>query len=91
MQTRLQKYDKARFVVSNWTQHSMSGVGNCYDYAMLESFFASLKTECVTATFATRQLARQTIFEYIEVWYNRLRRYSAVGYLSPEQYEQQVA
>lgn len=70
---------------------SMSGVGNCYDNAMMESFFATLKTECVTGRFETRQVARQTLFEYIEVWYNRCRRHSALGYLSPEQYEQQVA
>lgn len=77
------------------TQHgiqvSMSAAGNCYDNAMMESFFATLKTECVTATFDTRQEARQIIFEYIEVWYNRCRRHSALGYLSPEQFEQQVA
>ena len=72
-------------------QVSMSGAGNCYDNAMMESFFATLKTECVTASFQTRQQARQMIFEYIEVWYNRHRRHSALGYLSPEQYEQQVA
>ncbi|MFC1960383.1 IS3 family transposase [Chloroflexota bacterium] len=55
---------------------------------MIESFFATLKTECVTERFATRQQARKTIFEYIEGWYNRCRRHSALGYLSPEQYEQ---
>jgi transposase InsO family protein len=58
---------------------------------MMESFFATLKTECVTATFDTRQQARQMIFEYIEIWNNRLRRHSALGYLNPEQYEQRVA
>lgn len=72
-------------------QVSMSGVGNCYDNAMMESFFATLKTECVTERFETRQQARQLVFEYIEVWYNRCRRHSALGYLSPEQYEQRVA
>ena len=70
---------------------SMSGTGNCYDNAMMESFFATLKTECVVERYATRQQARQSIFEYIEVWYNRLRRHSALDYLSPDQYEQQVA
>ena len=78
----LQQYD---------IQVSMSGVGNCYDNAMMESFFATLKTECVTQQLASRQQARQVIFEYIELWYNRCRRHSALGYLSPEQYEQQVA
>lgn len=72
-------------------QVSMSGVGNCYDNAMMESFFATLKTECVTERFDTREQARQLIFEYIEVWYNRCRRHSALDYLSPEQYEQRAA
>jgi putative transposase len=72
-------------------QVSMSGVGNCYDNAMMESFFATLKTECVTERFESRQHARQLIFEYIEVWYNRRRRHSALGYLSPEQYELRAA
>jgi putative transposase len=68
---------------------SMSGVGNCYDNAMKESFFATLKTECVTDLFETRAQARTAIFDYIEVFYNRQRLHSALGYLSPEQFEQQ--
>lgn len=76
---------------ANGIQVSMSGAGNCYDNAMMESFFATLKTECVFERFATRFLARQTIFEYIEVWYNRLRRHSALDYLSPLQFEQRSA
>lgn len=68
---------------------SMSGVGNCYDNAMKESFFATLKTECVTGLFDTRLQARTVIFEYIEVFYNRQRLHSALGYLSPLQFEQQ--
>ena len=72
-------------------QVSMSDAGNCYDNAMMESFFATLKTECVTDRFETRHQARQAIFEYIEVWYNRCRCHSALGYLSPEQYEQRAA
>jgi hypothetical protein len=51
-------------------QLSMSRVGNCYDNAVAESFFGTLKAECVTSQFATHALARTTIFEYIEVWYN---------------------
>jgi len=70
---------------------SMSGVGNCYDNAMMESFFATLKTECVVQRFATRLQARQTLFEYIEVSYNRCRRHSALDYLSPVQFEQRTA
>jgi transposase InsO family protein len=66
---------------------SMSRTGNCYDNAVIESFFGTLKTECVTAPFATRQQARTTIFEYIEGWYNRQRLHSTLGYLSPVQFE----
>lgn len=67
---------------------SMSAVGNCYDNAMKESFFATLKTECASHPFATRAQARTAIFEYIEGFYNRQRLHSALGYLSPEQVEQ---
>ena len=70
------------------SQVSMSGVGNCYDNATMESFFGRLKTECVTAPFATRVEARLVIFEHIEVWYNRQRLHSALGYLSPATFEQ---
>jgi transposase InsO family protein len=70
-------------------QLSMSRVGNCYDNAVAESFFGTLKAECVTSQFATRALARITIFEYIEVWYNRLRLHSTLGYRSPVEFEQQ--
>jgi transposase InsO family protein len=70
-------------------QVSMSGAGNCYDNAMVESFFATLKTECATRQFATRAEARTAIFEFIEVWYNRLRLHSSLGYRSPEEYERQ--
>lgn len=69
-------------------QVSMSAVGRCYDSAMKESFWATLKRECADHTFSTRALARQTIFEYIALWYNRQRRHSALGYLSPCAFEQ---
>jgi putative transposase len=69
---------------------SMSRSGNCYDNAAMESFFSTLKGECVQrCTFETRQEARQTIFEYIECFYNRVRRHSTLSYLSPVAYEQQ--
>ena len=68
-------------------QMSMSRVGNCYDNAVAESFFGTLKAECVTGQFATHTLARSTIFEYIEVWYNRQRLHSTLGYLSPAEFE----
>jgi putative transposase len=67
---------------------SMSRKGNCWDNAVAESFFSTLKMELVYRTsFATRQEARAAIFEYIEVFYNRLRRHSTLGYLSPVDYE----
>ncbi len=68
---------------------SMSRVGNCYDNAMKESFWATLKAECATQPFATRAQARSALFEYIEGFYNRQRLHSALGYCSPAQFEQQ--
>jgi len=68
---------------------SMSGKGNCYDNAVAESFFHTLKTELVYhETYRTRWEARASLFEYIEIFYNRFRKHSALGYKSPEQYEQ---
>lgn len=67
---------------------SMSATGNCYDNAMKESFWATLKSECVVQPFATRAQARTAIFEYIEGFYNRQRLHSSLGYLSPDQFEQ---
>ena len=67
---------------------SMSRKGNCWDNAPTESFFASLKKEMVYRTrFETRAQARAAIFEWIEVWYNRKRRHSAIGYISPDAFE----
>lgn len=69
---------------------SMSRKGNCYDNAPVESFFASLKRELIhRSQFNTRQDARMAVFAWIEGWYNRRRRHSALGYLSPEQFERQ--
>lgn len=69
-------------------QCSMSGKGNCYDNACAESFFHSLKVEAIHGErFATRELIRQAVFEYIEVDYNRTRRHSANGYISPAAFE----
>jgi len=68
---------------------SMSGAGNCYDNAMVESFFATLKKELVhQADYATREAARRSIFEWMEVFYNRDRRHTALGGLSPDEYEE---
>jgi transposase InsO family protein len=67
---------------------SMSRTGNCYDNALMESFWGTLKTELTHhEVYATRDDARQSIFEFIEVYYNRQRRHSAIGYQSPEQFE----
>ena len=67
---------------------SMSRRGNCWDNAPMESFFASLKKELVHhEDYATREQARASIFEYIEVFYNRVRRHSALGYVAPAEYE----
>jgi len=67
---------------------SMSRRGNCYDNAHCESFFHSLKTELVyRKKFKSRKEAMQEIFEWIETWYNRQRRHSALEYMSPEDYE----
>jgi len=68
---------------------SMSRKGNCYDNACSESFFGTLKLECCDRVFTTRKEASSAIFEYIEVFYNRQRLHSSLGYLSPEQFEQQ--
>jgi putative transposase len=71
-------------------QQSMSRKGNCWDNAVSESFFHTLKSELVHhQTFRNRDEARQAIFEYIEVFYNRERLHSANGYLSPVDYELQ--
>jgi len=70
---------------------SMSRTGDCFDNAAMESFFSTLKGECVDRQeFQTRQEARLVIFEYIECFYNRERRHSTLHYLSPVAYEQQM-
>ena len=71
---------------------SMSRVGDCYDNAPQESFWGTLKTELVyLREFATREEARAAIFEYIECFYNRIRLHSALGYMSPEQFDAMAA
>jgi putative transposase len=67
---------------------SMSRKGDCWDNAVAESFFATLKTELVhEADWATRAEARSAIFEYLEVFYNRRRIHSSIGYVSPQEFE----
>ncbi len=66
---------------------SMSRKGECWDNAVVESFFGSMKTELCDPIWESRAHARAAIFEYIEIWYNRKRRHSTLGYVSPEEYE----
>jgi putative transposase len=69
---------------------SMSGTGNSYDNAAMESFYHTLKTEHIYFEhYETREQAKQSIFEYIEVFYNRQRRHSTLGYVSPMIFEKQ--
>jgi len=69
---------------------SMSSTGNCYDNAMAESFFATLKKGHVfSERFQTKEEARRKLFEYLEVFYNRVRRHSSLGYKSPVAFEHQ--
>jgi len=70
---------------------SMSRRGNCWDNAVVESFFGTLKTELIEGLFPSRAAARTAVFRYIEVWYNRQRRHSTLGYLSPLAFERNAA
>ena len=70
-------------------QVSMSRTGECWDNAPMESFWATLKRECATRLFETRSQAQAAIFEYVMVFYNRTRRHSRLGYLSPAAFEAQ--
>jgi putative transposase len=65
---------------------SMSRKGNCWDNAVAESFFKILKSETGYRKYESVKQAKQELFEFIEIWYNRTRRHSALGYLSPEQF-----
>jgi putative transposase len=77
-----------RALLATWNiTVSMSRTGSCYDNAVMESFFGTLKTEWATGRYPTRNAARTDIFEYIEVWYNRQRRHSTLGYLCPRDFE----
>lgn len=71
---------------------SMSRKGNCWDNAVVESFFSTLKREWVhDCRYRTRSEARADIFHYIETWYNRKRRHSTLGYLSPAEFERKAS
>ncbi|WP_208431118.1 IS3 family transposase [Klebsiella pasteurii] len=81
--------DWQRFCRANNLAPSMSRRGNCWDNAVAESFFSSLKKERIRKRiYKTRDLARADIFDYIEVFYNRTRRHSHLGGVSPEAFEQ---
>jgi putative transposase len=80
--------DWRRFCQANNLRSSMSRRGNCWDNAVAESFFSSLKKERVRKRiYKTRELARADVFDYIEVFYNRTRRHSFLGGVSPEAFE----
>jgi transposase InsO family protein len=68
----------------------MSRKGNCWDNAVVESFFATLTKELlVDGIFESRVVAHRELFAFIEIWYNRQRRHSSLGYRSPVQYEEE--
>lgn len=78
-------------LAAHGVSESMSRKGNCWDNAVAESFFATLEHELLAEReFPSRQAARRAIFEFIEVWYNRQRRHSSLGYVSPAEYEQRL-
>ena len=77
-----------RFLDDHQISASYSGLGNCWDNAVAESFFHTLKCEEVHhARYRSRREARQRLFEFIEVWYNRKRRHSSLGHTSPADFE----
>lgn len=80
--------DYTNLFAGNSLIQSMSGKGNCYDNAVMESFFKTLKSELIRwERYATRNEAKKSIFEYIEVYYNRKRMHSSIGYMSPVEFE----
>jgi putative transposase len=80
--------DYQQMLKSHGMELSMSGKGDCWDNAVMESFWSTLKNELVNhERYETREQARQSIFEYIEVFYNRQRLHSSIGYQSPEAFE----
>src|SRR5205085_9729090 len=80
--------DYMHLLQSHKMETSMSGKGDCWDNAVMESFWSTLKTELVNhQRYATREHAPASIFEYIEVFYNRKRLHSSLGYVSPETFE----
>ncbi len=85
-------YAFQQLLAENNISCSMSRKGNCWDNSPTESFFGSLKVECLyQQSIKTREEAKQIIFDYIEVFYNRQRLHSTLNYLSPIDYEKSVA
>ena len=81
-------YDYQRMLSSLKIEQSMSAKGNCYDNAAMESFYGRYKTSSVRdQVFAGEDQARSNVFEYIELFYNRFRKHSSLGYKSPVQFE----
>jgi transposase InsO family protein len=79
-----------RLATAGWTT-SMSRRGNCWDNAVVESFFATLTKELLgDHVYETRAEASRAVFEFIEIWYNRQRRHSTLGYLTPVEFEEQL-
>ncbi len=90
VQYRAQGYQD--LLLANGCRSSMSRQANCWDNAAMESFFSRLKVELVYAgSFDSIDQAKSEVFEYIEVFYNRIRRHSTLGYISPEEYERKCA
>ena len=88
VQYRGHEYQHA--IKENGLQSSMSRKDNCWDNAVMESFFGRFKVELIYAeNYKTVEAAQSGIFEYIEIFYNRQRRHSAIGYVSPHDYEMQ--
>lgn len=83
-------YDYQNVLRSYGIKSSMSRKGNCWDNASMESFFAALKVECVyQQKYKTREQARRSIFDYIEVFYNQIRRHQSLNHISPANYARQ--
>ena len=90
VQYRAQKY--IDFAQSKGCQLSMSRRGNCWDNAPMESFFSRLKVELIYPNnYQSVEELKAGVVEYIEIFYNRKRKHSAIGYLSPAEYEKQTA
>lgn len=81
-----------RILKARGFRQSMCGKGNCFDNVIMESFFSSLKKELVRLeTFHSKEKAQRSTFEYIEIFYNRQRRHSALNYKTPLEYYHETA